>query len=127
MKLSITFATVFATIFLTAFLTGCSSNQTAKPVQTNTPYVKVFISKSGEITVDGKAATLDEVRRSFSSLKQKKGVVLYARESVEDNEPHPNAMRVIELVTQDSLAIRMCMAMDCSDALDANGNLIMDS
>ena len=87
------------------------------------PYVKVYVNRSGEVTLDGKAATLDEVGRTFVSLAQKKGVVLYARESPEEAEPHPNAMQVMHLVAQNRLPIRMCTNKDCSDGLDANGKI----
>ena len=127
MKTSITIASILGTLFVFTCFNGCAPQDTATPARVAPPYVKVFISKAGDITLDGQATSLDEVRRSFASLKQENGVVLYARESKKEFEPHPNAMRVIELVTQNRLPIRMCMAMDCSDAFDASGNLKMDN
>jgi hypothetical protein len=85
--------------------------------------MKVFIRKSGEVTLDGKQVTLDEVKTAFASLAQRKGLVLYARESPAEYEPHPNAMQVINLVTERGLPIRLCLKSDCSDAFDANGKL----
>ncbi|HEV8367545.1 MAG TPA: hypothetical protein VGQ39_06290 [Pyrinomonadaceae bacterium] len=129
MKRSITTAFI-GTIALVAFFAACShspaSNQVKSSATVPQPYVKVFVSKSGEINLDGKTATLDEVGKTFAALAPKKGIVLYARESPEQYEPHPNAMRVIELLTQNSLPIRLCANPDCSDALDTTGNLKMN-
>jgi hypothetical protein len=106
---------------------GCGRRQTAttaeSKVSPETVYVKVFITKSGQVALDGKSATIDEVATAFNSLAKKRGLVLYARESPEEYEPHPNAMKVIELVTRNSLPIRLCMNKDCSDQFDANGRL----
>jgi biopolymer transport protein ExbD len=127
MKSPIAILTILELLLLILFA-GCSNSPNSKPdelkaLTNDSPYVKVFVSKSGEITLDGKGASLDEVGTAFAALVQKKGVVLYARESPEQYEPHPNAMRVIELVTRNSLPIRLCRVKDCSDELDANGKL----
>jgi hypothetical protein len=87
MKAPITILSILELLLLILFA-GCSRSPTSKPdelkVLTNdSSYVKVFVSKSGEITLDGKVASLDEVGTAFASLAQKKGVVLYARESPE--------------------------------------------
>lgn len=87
----------------------------------DTPYVKVYVNKSGVITLDGKAVTLDEVGSAFTALAGKNGIVLYSRESPEEADPHPNALKVIDLVIQNSLSLRMCINKDCSDALDSQG------
>ncbi|HEX6733005.1 MAG TPA: hypothetical protein VF074_23490 [Pyrinomonadaceae bacterium] len=127
MKSSITILSSLELLLLILFA-GCSRSPDSNPdelkaLTNDAPYAKVFVSKSGEITLDGKVASLDEVGTAFASLVQKKGVVLYARESPEQYEPHPNAMRVIELVTRNSLPIRLCRMKDCSDELDGNGKL----
>jgi hypothetical protein len=98
----------------------------SKQPAADSPYVKVYISKAGEITVDGKAATIDEVERSFSDLAKKSGVVLYTRESPEEPGPHPNASKVIALVAQNRLPIRLCIKKDFSDALGPDGKLLVD-
>jgi len=127
MKPPITILSILEILLLILFA-GCSRSQTSNPDELKTPtndstYVKVFVSKSGEITLDGKLANLDQVGTAFASLARKKPLVLYARESPEEYEPHPNATRVIELVTRNSLPIRLCRIKDCSDELDANGKL----
>src|ERR1043165_4047103 len=105
MKTLFTVASIVALIVLSILIAGCRRSQQSgvdksKLPSPETPYVKVYVSKSGEITLDGKAASIADVESAFASLAQKKGVVLYARESPGEAEPHPNAMRVIHLVTQ---------------------------
>lgn len=126
MRSSITIATVGMVALAMAFVACSRSQSDESPAANSQPYVKVFVSKAGEITLDGKTATLDEVEKTFASLASKKGVVLYARESPEQYDPHPNAIRVIELLTKNSLPIRLCANPDCSDALDANSKLKMN-
>jgi hypothetical protein len=88
--------------------------------------VKIYISKTGEVTLDGKAATLDEVGSAFSALAKKNGVVLYTRDSPGLLEPHPNANKVIDLVIQNRLPIRLCKNKDFSDAFGPDGKLLVD-
>jgi biopolymer transport protein ExbD len=131
MKPLATIAAILVVILLLIFFVSCGRSQTSNIDKSrlpnpDSPYVKVFVSKSGEITLDGKLASMDEVRAAFASLAQKRGVVLYAREAPEEEKPHPNAMQVISLVTQNRLPVRLCVNKDCSDALDANGKLKME-
>jgi hypothetical protein len=144
-------ATIFSLTLLT-FLCGCKQTRTINSQSTgsnvmvegsqanvgsssegidksklsmpDSPYIRVYINKSGVIALDGKAATFDEAGKAFAVLAKRKGVVLYARESPEE-EPHPNAVKVLNLVIQNKLPVRLCMTMDCSDAIDANGKLIV--
>lgn len=92
----------------------------------DSPYVKVYVSRSGDITLDGKAATVDEVGRAFSALARKNGVLLYTRDDPDEYEPHPNAMKVIDLAIANRLVTRLCKNKDCSDGVGPDGKLIMD-
>jgi hypothetical protein len=90
--------TLVVSILLFIVFAGCSRSQTANiresMVSPERPYVKVFVSKSGQIILDGRLATIDEVGTAFKSLSQKKGVVVYARESPEEYEPHLTLCRL---------------------------------
>lgn len=124
----ITIMPILLVILLLIFFAGCGRSQISnidksKLPSPDSPYVKVFVSKSGEVTLDGEPVNIDEVGGAFNSLAQTKGVILYSRESPEDAEPHPNAMRVVEQITKNRLPVRLCKNKDCSDALDANGRL----
>jgi biopolymer transport protein ExbD len=88
----------------------------------DSPYVKIWVSKEGKVDVDGKPAELSAIGPVLATLAQKKGVVLYGRESAAEN-PHPNAMEVIKLVTANRLPIRMCTQPDFRDGIRPDGKL----
>lgn len=103
---------------------------TSKPLTADSPYLMVYIKESGEITLDGKEAALDLVEMAFSALAQKNGVILYARDvmlhtrgSVAEYEPHPNALKIIDLAAQCRLPVRLCNDKDFLDAIGPDGKL----
>jgi len=89
----------------------------------DSPFVKVFVTKTGEITVDGKPATINELEVALAALAQKNGVVLYGREAPDEKDPHPMVKNVLNVVIKNRLPIRLCTRNDCSDALTADGKL----
>lgn len=128
MKLSIRITSPVLIGLLFILLAGCHKVSTvdkSRMPTADSPYVKVYVSKSGEITLDGKPTDLEGLKPAFASLAQKKGLVLYARENPEAAEPPPIALEVIKLVVENKLPVRLCQTKDCSDALDANGKVIM--
>jgi len=128
MKLSIRITSPVLIGLLFILLAGCHKVSTvdkSRMPTADSPYVKVYVSKSGEITLDGKPTDLEGLKPAFASLAQKKGLVLYARENAEAAEPPPIALEVIKLVVENKLPVRLCQTKDCSDALDANGKVIM--
>lgn len=79
------------TFILAGFIllqTGCdkqpggSARQTKSrpPLQAPTEMVKVKVNQSGEIFIEGKPATIDELKREFARLKQVNGGVWYYAE-----------------------------------------------
>ena len=93
-------------------LVGCRREPAAPPP--GTPIVKVKVTAGGEVSADGQPVTLERLAARMSQLKQVGGAVYYYRENPE-GEPHPNAMKVIELVTENQLPIRLCTNPDFSD------------
>ena len=69
--------------------------------------IRVSISVKGDITVNGKSSSLDnfkiELDRNDKSVKE----VCYNRESPEQFEPHPNALKILDLVIAKELPISM--------------------
>jgi biopolymer transport protein ExbD len=114
-------------ISLLAVLGGCKIQNTvldkSKIPTADSPYAKVYVSKSGQVTLDGKIVTLDELDRGLAVLAQKHGVVLYSREAPQENEPHPIFKNVLDIVIKNKLPVRLCVNSDCSDALTADGKL----
>ena len=88
----------------------------------DTPYLKVWVSKGGTVELDGKAVELDVVESSLATLEKQKGVVIYGRDAAGE-EPHPNGMKVIQMVIDNSLPIRMSTKPDFSDAVTPDGKL----
>ena len=91
------------------------------------PYAKVYVSKSGQVTLDGKTVTLEDLDRALGALAQKHGVVLYSREAPQENEPHPVFKNVLDIVIKNKLPVRLCVNIDCSDALTADGKLRIEN
>jgi biopolymer transport protein ExbD len=100
-----------------AALLGCQQPQ---PAQANMNTLKIKVSIGGEITVNGQAASLDQTSAKLTELKKANGLVLYHRENPQ-GEPHPNAMKVMDLVADNQLPIRLCAKADFSDAVDDKG------
>ena len=90
------------------------------PQKANTNTLKIKVSAGGDITVDGQIASLDQTSAKLAEIKKANGVVLYHRENPE-GEPHPNAMKVIKLVADNGLPIRLCAKPDFSDSVDDKG------
>jgi biopolymer transport protein ExbD len=82
--------------------------------------IKVKVTMNGEITADGQPVTLEKLAARLADLKQAGGVVWYHRENPA-GEPHANAMKVIELVAESKLPIRLSTKPDFSDAVDDKG------
>jgi hypothetical protein len=97
------------------------AKESAAPMITgSTPKVQVKVLANGDLIVDGKPATLDEVDQRFAELAKTKGAVMYYREGGEA-EPLPNGKRVIELVIKHRLPISISSKPDFSDSIDENG------
>jgi len=84
------------------------------------PRVRIWVSRTGAIELDGKPTELPAVATALADLAKRKGVVLYGRDDPE-KEPHPNAEKVFKLVLQNSLPIRLSAKRDFSDAVGGDG------
>jgi hypothetical protein len=97
-----------------AMLIGCQKDEAVKA---NTNTLRIKVSTSGDITIDGQAASLDEASAKMADLKKANGIVLYHRENPQ-GEPHPNAMKIMALVVEHQLPIHLCAKADFSDSVD---------
>ena len=79
-----------------------------------------LITISGEITADGHPVALDPLATKLTELKQAGGDVWYHRENPEV-ELHANAMKVVDLVVQNKLPIRLSSKPDFSEVVDEKG------
>ena len=72
-------------IFMLTVWSGVTADE-PKPVDANV--AKIAISRAGEITLNGREATIDEVRAALAKLSESKGIVWYYREGADEEEPH---------------------------------------
>jgi biopolymer transport protein ExbD len=91
-----------------------------KPAVQGSKVIKVKVTASGDITADGQPVTLDQLAAKLANLKTAGGEVWYHRENPAA-EPHPNAMKVIELVAENKLPVKLSAKPDFSDAVDDKG------
>jgi hypothetical protein len=121
------------TIVLTALccvanMTACRSSPEqntsptpSPPVPTaDTPNMKIWISKTGTVDIDGKQVEVESVGPMLADLAKRKGAVFYGREAAEE-DPHPNGMKVLQMVIASQLPLRMSTKRDFSDAVNLEG------
>jgi hypothetical protein len=118
-------------IGLVAGLAGCRERSpdetpaTAPPTAPalDPPSARIWISRTGDIELNGKLVELGAVGAELDELAKRNGVVLYGRDAP-DEEPHANGMKVIELVVRNRLPIRMSTRRDFSDATGPDAQLV---
>ena len=93
---------------------SASATPSAAPAPSSSS-MKIWVSASGDIEVDGKPSDIPSLAPALGELAKRKGVVFYGRDAA-GKEPHPNAMSVIKLVVANELELRMSTKRDFSDA-----------
>jgi hypothetical protein len=105
-------------------LAGCadkadhSSDPSAIPMAT--AMLKVKVLADGTIMIDDRKVAVAELDEQMSSISKTGGTILYYREAA-DEEPHPNSMKVIELVVKHQLPISFSSKPDYSDVIGPDG------
>ncbi len=87
---------------------------TQRSVEKSRVTAKIWVFSDGEIELNAAKVDLEEVRRVLSELAKRDGVVLYGRDAA-DRPPHGNALKVIELVVENRLALVFSAKRDFSD------------
>jgi hypothetical protein len=85
--------------------------------------LKIAITGSGEITADGRPTTLEALIPIFRELAKSKREVWYYREAPKA-EPHPNAVKVLNVIVDNNLPVRLSTKPDYSDSVDDKGRSI---
>jgi hypothetical protein len=120
---------VLAVLCCGAYLTACrscseentSSATTSSPVPPpDAPSLKIWISKTGAVEINGKEVDMDAVGPMLAELAPRKGEVFYGRDAPEE-DPHPNGMKVLQMVMATGLPVRMSTKRDFSDAVRLDG------
>jgi biopolymer transport protein ExbD len=124
MKLLIVLTVFCSGANLTACRSGSDQNASSTTSQpappTDAPTMKIWISKTGSVEVNGRQVEVESVGAMLTEHAQRKGEVLYGRDAAEE-DPHPNAMRVLQMVMASGLPIRMSKKRDYSDAVRLDG------
>lgn len=113
---------MIAAMSLFSLLFGGCGKQPApqSPAKPDAPVLKIAVFMDGRLTVDGKAATVQELRESLRSLSEKHGEVWYYREAGQQDPP-PVAMEVLRAVVDARLPIRLSSRPDYSDSIGPDG------
>lgn len=85
--------------------------------------LKIAVSADGGVTADGRAVSIDALGPILRDLAKSKGEVWYYREAAQA-EPHPNALRVLSLIVDNSLPISLSTKPDYSDVVDDKGRSV---
>ncbi len=83
-------------------LSGCGGGAR---VDASTRVVRIKVTQSGDIYLDGQLRTMGEVTGELERLKREKGAVLYYREETPQHQAHPNALKVIHKIEELNLPI----------------------
>jgi hypothetical protein len=84
------------------------------------PSAKIWISKNGSVEINGRQVEVEAVGPMLADLAQRKGEVFYGRDAAEE-DPHPNGVKVLQLVMASRLPVRMGTKRDFSDAVSLDG------
>jgi len=87
------------------------------------PVLKIAVSANGQLTVDGKASTVQALQKLLLHLSEQHGAVWYYRETGHQNPP-PIAMDVMKALVEAQVPIRFSSRPDYSDTIDADGRPI---
>jgi hypothetical protein len=80
----------------------------------------IAVMRDGRITADCAAMTLEELAPKLDALAANKGSVYYYREAGQE-DPHPNAMKVLDATMRRKLPLSLSSKPDYSDVIDQNG------
>lgn len=85
-----------------------------------TAVIRISVMASGKISLDGKQATIAEVKRALERVKAQRRTVWYYREGGK-GEPPAQAIEVFKLIVENKLPISLSTKPDFSDYVDENG------
>lgn len=87
-------------LFVALSLCGACAAPRRALVGEGTRVLKLKVTQSGEIYLDGRQKSLDETFAELERLKRERGAVLYYREDGPQHQPHPNGLKVIHKIEE---------------------------
>jgi hypothetical protein len=82
--------------------------------------LRISVLSSGKILLDGKKATVSEVKKALTRANSEKGAVWYYRESGK-GEPPVEAIEIFKFMVESKLPISLSTKPDFSDYIDDQG------
>lgn len=83
--------------------------------------LKIAVFADGTIRVDAREVDFGTLDKLLVKLKQDEGIVWYYRQNP-TQEPHHNALEVVQLIVKYALPVSMSTKPDFSDYVDSSGN-----
>ena len=109
-------------------LSGCDRAPESPPESstsnqvTSSTILKVSVFRDGKVEIDGNELTIDEATQQIVAASGSETPVYYYREAGEE-EPHPNASKIIASVVEAKLPISLSSEPDFSTYVDENGQI----
>jgi hypothetical protein len=92
-----------------------------EPTHHRSNIAEIKVSRQGAITLNDEPVTIEALKTYLSELRQSPGSgVWYYREDLA-SEPHPNALLVIQAISDSRLPLRISSKPDFSDYMDTDG------
>ncbi|WP_425618573.1 hypothetical protein NA78x_002282 [Anatilimnocola sp. NA78] len=99
---------------------GCEQKPVARPVPGADQALKLRVTSTGEVFAEAVPVTLPQLEERIATHQATGKPIWYYREMPEE-EPHPNAMKVITLMAKSGLPVKLSAEPDYSDSVDDNG------
>ena len=84
--------------------------------------LKVSVFRDGRVNINGKELSIDDAVQQIGAASSSDSLVYYYREAGQE-EPHPNASKIIASVIDANLAISLSSEPDFSTYVDENGQI----
>ena len=85
--------------------------------------LKIAVTRGGEVTANGKRTTLEDLDAICRVLAEHNGEVWYYREAPKE-EPHPIALKVLDVIIHHNLPVRLSSKPDYSDSISNKGESV---
>lgn len=114
------------TLSIVTLMLGCNhaeeseKNPPAADESSAVATMKISVFKDGRIKIDGEELSLEEAVDQILAASGSETQVFYYRESGQE-EPHPNAMKIIAAVVEAKLPISLSTKPDFSTYVDEQG------
>jgi hypothetical protein len=114
--------------FIIICVTGCDrspvvqSEPPKKVSNTASKILKVAVYRDGKVVIDGAALSIEDAARHIGAAADSETSIFYYREAGEE-EPHPNASKIIAAVVEAKLPISLSSEPDFSTYVDENGTI----